>query len=237
MRLHRFIGDFDFSSQRLSVRDAGLRNQLENVLRLEPGDAVELCDGAGKDALARVVTFGKATVDFDVDEVRENAAESPIDVILYCAILKRENFEVVAQKATEAGVRALVPVLSSRTVKQQSRADRLEKIIREAAEQSGRGVVPTLNDPLRFADALDDAANGNAANVLFELGAKPYAPAAAGPGTRVGIFIGPEGGWDDDEVAAARERKFLIAGLGARTLRAETAACVATWLAVMSGGR
>lgn len=237
MRLHRFVGEFDFSSQRLSVRDAGLRNQLENVLRLEPGDAVELCDGAGKDARARVVAFGKVTVDFDIDEVRENTAESPIDVVLYCAILKRENFEVVAQKATEAGVLVLVPVLSARTVKQQLRADRMEKIIREAAEQSGRGVVPTLREPLRFADALDDATNGNASNVMFELGAKPYAPAAAAPGTRIGVFIGPEGGWEETEVAAARERKFLIAGLGARTLRAETAASVASWLAVMSGGR
>ncbi len=237
MRLHRFIGDFDFSSQRLSVRDAGLRNQLENVLRLEPGDAVELCDGAGKDARARVVAFGKATVDFDVDEVRANAAESPIDVVLYCAILKRENFEVVAQKATETGVRAIVPVLSNRTVKQQLRADRLEKIIREAAEQSGRGIVPSLREPLRFSDALDDAADGNASNVLFELGARQYAPAATAPGDRVGVFIGPEGGWDDAEVAAARKRGFLVAGLGARTLRAETAATVAVWLAVMGGGR
>lgn len=237
MRLHRFIGTFDFGDQRLSVRDAGLRNQLENVLRLEAGDAVELCDGAGRDARARIVSFGKATIDFDIEEIRDNVAEPAIDVTLYCAILKRENFEIVAQKGTEAGIHALVPVLSARTVKQQARPDRLEKIMREAAEQSGRGIVPALREPLRFADALDDAANRNGTNVMFELGAKPYAPAHASPGSRVGIFIGPEGGWDDGEVAAGRERGLVIAGLGARTLRAETAATVATYLAVMSGER
>jgi 16S rRNA (uracil1498-N3)-methyltransferase len=237
MRLHRFIGDYDFGTTRLSVRDAGLRNQLENVLRLEAGDAVELCDGAGRDARATIAGFGKVTVDFDIEEVRQNTAEPAVDVILYCSILKRENFEIVAQKGTEAGIADLVPVLSARTVKQQTRADRLEKIMREATEQSGRGVVPALREPLRYADALDDAANGNAANVIFALGAAPYAPAPSAPGTRIGVFIGPEGGWEPEEVAAAQERGFLVAGLGARTLRAETAAAVATYLAAMSGGR
>lgn len=72
------------------------------------------------------------------------------EVILYCAILKHENFELVVQKATEAGIKEIAPIITTRTIKLDIRKDRLEKIIKEAAEQSGRGVVPVWNWPLNL---------------------------------------------------------------------------------------
>ncbi|HTM68863.1 MAG TPA: RsmE family RNA methyltransferase [Candidatus Binatia bacterium] len=233
MRIHRFVIDAALASGPLTVRDAGLRNQLENVLRLAPGDALELCDGKGMEASASVLGFGKTSVDFAVDEVRRNAAESLVRAALYLAVLKRENFELAAQKATEAGASRIVPVVSRRTVKTGLKQDRLARIVKEATEQSGRGIVPAVSEPLSFKEALEDAA-ANDRNIFFELGGSPFAPGPSGRAS-VGLFIGPEGGWDDAETAAAREHGAVIASLGPRVLRAETAAAVASYLAARSG--
>jgi 16S rRNA (uracil1498-N3)-methyltransferase len=235
MRLHRFMVDAVLAPGTVTVRDPGLRNQLANVLRLAVGDAVVLCDGRGTEANAAILGFAANATDFAIDRVSPNAAESAARVTLYCAVLKRENFEIVVQKATEAGAARIVPVVTRRTVKTGLRLDRLGKIAKEAAEQSGRGILPVVAEPLSFKDALADAV-ANRSNVLFELGgrrldARSFFPA----GGSVGVWIGPEGGWDDDEVAQCREKGFVVATLGPRTLRAETAAVVATFLAASSG--
>lgn len=231
MRTHRFIVDARLAVGPLTLRDAGLANQLANVLRLDVGDAVTLCDGKGTEATAVILSFARGSVDVAVDAVLKNAAESAVNVTLYCAVLKRENFEVACQKATEAGVSRIVPVVSRRTVKTGFRLDRVEKIIREAVEQSGRGVVPTVTAPMPFKEALADA-EANAVNVVFAIGGAPFDARSAVPEgtTAVGAFVGPEGGWDEDEVAACRERGFVVASLGPRVLRAETAVTVVAYL-------
>jgi 16S rRNA (uracil1498-N3)-methyltransferase len=236
MRLHRFIGDYDLRAGAFTVSDAGLVNQLKNVFRLATGDAVILCDGRGQEAQAVIEGFGKATVDFAIEEVRTVSTESPVEVTLYCAVLKRENFEWVAEKAVEGGVTALVPVLSERTVKLGLREDRLVKIMREAAEQSGRGALPQLVRTMTFKEALSDAARQDL-NVIFEIGQPLFSQSAitASGAKRVGVFVGPEGGWTDEEVVAAKDKGFLVAGLGRRVLRGETAATVAVFLAATAG--
>lgn len=233
MRIHRFVVEVPLASGPLTVRDTELRNQLVNVLRLSPGDALELCDGKGMEASASLLAFGKTSVDLTVDEPRRNEAESAVRATLYLAVLKRENFELAAQKATEAGIARIVPVLSRRTVKTGLRQDRLARIVKEATEQSGRGIVPTVSEPMSLKDALDDAA-ANDRNAFFELGGAPFSPGPAGRSS-IGIFIGPEGGWDDAETAAARDLGMAIATLGPRVLRAETAAVVATYLVANAG--
>lgn len=235
MRLHRFIVDAALAEGAVTVRDPGLRSQLMNVLRLAEGDAVVLCDGKGTEANATILGFGAGSVDFAIDAVTANGAESDARVTLYCAVLKRENFEFVVQKATEAGAARIVPVVTRRTVKTGLRADRLAKIAKEAAEQSGRGTLPAVSEPMPFKAALDDAA-ACLTNVMFEIGGSAFDPSSPAAGrSSVGVWIGPEGGWEEDEVAACRERGFAIATLGPRTLRAETAAIVATFLVARAG--
>lgn len=236
MRLHRFIGDYDLRAGSLSVTDAGLANQLKNVFRLASGDAVILCDGRGHEAQAAIEGFGKASVDFAIEEVRPVDTESPVEVTLYCAVLKRENFDWVAEKAVECGVTTLVPVLSERTVKLGLREDRLEKIMREAAEQSGRGVLPQLAKAMTFKQAVSDASRQDL-NVFFEIGLPLFnqADITSRQARRVGVFVGPEGGWTEDEVEVAKVTGFLAAGLGRRVLRGETAAAVAVFLAATAG--
>lgn len=232
MRIHRFVIDAALAAGPVTVRDPELRNQLANVLRLAPGDNLVVCDGRGMEASAAILAFGKTAVDLVVEEPRRNEAESAVRAALYLAVLKRENFELAAQKATEAGASRIVPVVSRRTVKTGLRQDRLARIVKEAVEQSGRGIVPAVAEPMTFKEALDDAA-ANDRNVFFELGGVTYAPEAGR--ASVGLFVGPEGGWDDAETAAAKERGAMVASLGPRVLRAETAAAVATHLAARAG--
>jgi len=133
-----------------------------------------------------------------------------------------------------------VPIISKRTVKLNLRQDRLKKIIKEAAEQSNRGVVPILHEPLDFKKALEHALN-NDLNLLFDpagLNLCPFGTSPAGREIRklkaeslkLGIWIGPEGGWDEEELQLAKEKGFKIVSLGKLFFRAETAAIIASYL-------
>lgn len=234
MRLNRFFGDFDLAQKILRISDGDFLHQVKNVLRLGAGEEIILADGQGKEAIAKISRYGKDFAEIEILEVKQNQNEPEKRVILYCSILKRENFELAVQKAVEAGVSEITPIISGRTVKTGLKYDRLEKIIKEAAEQSGRGIVPVLREATKFNDALAGAKE-NTANILFDLsGAKFVRSDCTNLGQqekiRVGIFIGPEGGWSEEEIGAAKEAGFKILSLGKLTLRGETAAIVASYL-------
>lgn len=228
-KIHRFIGGFSISGQAASVTDPGLAHQLREVLRLKAGEVVALVDDSGE-YLCRLAVVDPMTVEAVVMETRRNAAPRA-GVILYCAIIKNENFELVVQKATEVGVNEIVPVITRRTVKLNVKLDRLAKIAKEAAEQSGRMTVPLVAQPAKLAQAIERAAAGGRTFFFDVSGSRIFRPAdTEGNGSR-NVFIGPEGGWDENELAAARERGFEIVSLGDLVLRAETAAIVASYLA------
>lgn len=232
MRLNRFIGDFNLDAERLTLRDFDVVHQITRVLRLPVGERVLLGDGDGYEADGEIISVGKDEVAIALGEKRANENEPLRRVTLYLAVLKRENFEFATEKATEAGVAKIVPVLTERTVKTGLNTERVRKIMKEAAEQSGRGIVPQLSEPMTFADARETAA-GNDGNLFFHtgkgvsLGEKPELLS----GKKIGVFVGPEGGWSDAEVAEAGNAGFSLASLGPRTLRAETAAIIAVYLA------
>lgn len=213
----------------MRIEDADICHQIRSVLRMQEGDRVVLCDGTGREALAAIEGIGQGRVSCGIIEPRANAAEPARKVTLYCAILKRENFELVAQKATEAGICRLVPITTVRTVKQEVRSDRIERIIREAAEQSGRGIVPELSASMPLEGAIEDMKK-NEWNCVFDVGADSLLKDAGDIPARCGICIGPEGGFDAGEVAALREGGCRVLSLGPLTLRGETAAIVASYL-------
>lgn len=229
MKYHRFIGNFVLQKGAVVRAGAEIAHQVREVLRRGIGDEVILSDGKGNEGFCKIIGFQDDSMDVEVVEVAENKLEPKVEVVLYASILKGENFEVVAQKATEAGVKSIVPIISKRTVKLDIREDRIVKIIREAAEQSGRAIVPVLNAPMQLQDGFAHAKN-NAANYFFERGGEQFRGPAVKEGI-VGIFIGPEGGWEPEEVEAAKAAGLTIAALGLLTLRAETAAIVASYLA------
>jgi 16S rRNA (uracil1498-N3)-methyltransferase len=202
------------------------------VVRLREGEEVEVFDRAGNMAAARVTTIAKDHAVLDV-AAPIASRESPIALTLAMAIIQLEKFELVLQKATELGVRAIVPLITDRielrAERYSGKAERWQRIVFEAVKQSGRSVVPSIEGPAKFDDVIardatkilfdEDASGGEASSPLGQRGL-PVLHAAT-------LFIGPEGGWSERELAMAREHGAQFEGLGPRRLRAETAAIVA----------
>jgi len=131
-------------------------------------------------------------------------------------------------------VREIIPIICQRTVKTGLKYDRLQKIIKEAAEQSGRGIVPIMGKTTNFKKAIADASENNL-NILFassgvKLLMSDINSLTQQENARAGIFIGPEDGWSEEEINAAKEAGFKIVSFGKLILRAETAAIVGTYL-------
>jgi 16S rRNA (uracil1498-N3)-methyltransferase len=219
-KIHRFICAFDERDGRATVTAPEAVHQMRRVLKLTPGETIGLCRGDGRELRLRLTGIsGEAVVGEVIGRMEAPAARRRVELL--CAVLKRENFEWVAAKATEVGVAAIVPLLTSRTVKTALRADRIGRIIRESAEQCGRCDLPTLSEPVPLADALS-----RGQGVFFD--ASGPSPEAVRLGEDIRIFIGPEGGWTPVEISLAAKSGCTIASLGGLTLRAETAAVVAS---------
>jgi 16S rRNA (uracil1498-N3)-methyltransferase len=229
MKVHRFITETRLTAGPLTLTDAALVHQIKDVLRLDVGEELVLCDGKANEASGRIVALRRHEIDLTLAKPVRVASEPARRVTLYCAVLKRENFETACQKATEVGVSAVVPIITARTVKTSLRLDRLATIIKEAAEQSGRGVLPRIQEPIAFAQALDSAHDRG---WIFVPGGTPFDGDAAGTTDAASVWIGPEGGWEGREIAVAQGKGLTVAGLGPLVLRAETAVTVASYLAL-----
>ncbi len=225
MKTHRFIGDFNFKSTEITLTDGELFNQLKNVLRLTPGEKILIGNGQGEEAEAEIEVLEKEKLVLKINQVKPINTEPARKVKLYCAILKKENFELAVQKATEIGVSEITPVITERTVKTGLNFERLQKIIKEAAEQAGRGILPILKETLDFEKALQTETSPK---ILFHPSDHQMAPVS---GDQIAVFIGPEGGFTENEVAFAKEHGAQIATFGPLIFRAETAAIIASYLA------
>lgn len=198
------------------------------VVRVREGEEVELFDGRGGAVLAVVRAIAREHV--TVELLRNiDARESPSAIRLAMAIINLEKFELVLQKATELGVRTLIPLITERIElrpeRYRGKTERWKKILFEAVKQSGRAVIPNLEEPVEFAEAI----KRDEPKLLFDLDCVPRpAPEAL---SEVTLLIGPEGGWSDGELALARQHNCWLEKLGPRRLRAETAAIAAMTLA------
>lgn len=229
MKVHRFIGPFSLVPGPFFLTDQEVIHQICDVLKLRPEEEIILCDGRGIEALGKITGRDEKGIQLALGEITPNKAEPGHQVALYCSVLKKENFELVCQKATEAGVTEIIPVITERTVKQGLRPERLEKIIREAAEQSGRGVLPRLAEAMDFEKGLTDSARFGA-RCLCDPGGQSW---GSSQGKDVAVFIGPEGGWSENEIELAKKAGLSAVSFGQRILRGETAAIIATFLAAM----
>ena len=216
------------------VLEGAQAHYLGKVMRAAPGDAVVLCDDLTGEWAARVVAADKRAVALEVAALLRPREDVP-DFTLIAALLKKPQFDMVLEKATELGVRRIQPVVTRRCVADALNPDRARAIVTEAAEQCARTALPEIAAPLKL-DALLRAWEPDRA--LFfadEAGGEPAAPAFAARRGPAAILIGPEGGFDDAERAAIRALPQAAAiTLGPRILRAETAALAATalWMAL-----
>ena len=226
--MHRFF-IHKISPEALVIKDLEQVHQIRDVLKLHAGEQVVLLPGDGTELVCEIISIGKKDISLGLIERRNAAPEPARMVTLYCAVLKRDNFEWVIQKATECGVARIVPLHTDHTVKLGLNEDRLQKIIVEAAEQSGRGVLPYLAPIMTFREALQSI---DGTSIFFEQAETVFSSADVRAAKKINLFIGPEGGWSEHEKNAALEAGLLVRSLGPRVLRAETAAIVATFNAV-----
>ncbi|MFO7679419.1 MAG: RsmE family RNA methyltransferase [Chloroflexota bacterium] len=222
------------------VFSAEQAHQIRQVLRLGVGERVTaLLDGAGWEAEAELVQVEKKGVTAVVRHKRPVTTEPAVRLTLYQSLLKRDNFEWVLQKGTEIGVSRFAPLISERTVAHPpNKMERWQRIVVEAAEQSGRGCIPQILPPARLTDVLAHwqsdrlglmpalSTDGVTIGSVWE-----KMPTSTGS---VGVFIGPEGGWTEDEVENGRSAGLIPVTLGKRILRAETAAIVAAALVMQA---
>jgi 16S rRNA (uracil1498-N3)-methyltransferase len=238
--VHRFfLAPHQFVADRV-IFPSEVSRQIERVLRLRSGDEVIALDGLGNECVVRLdKVSGGATGDTIVR--RRNESEPRILLHLYQGVLKSSKLELVLQKGTEVGVSCFVPVQSARSVAAepgQTRHRRFDTIVREAAEQSGRGLVPKVNAPRLFTEAIREASERGPILIAWEeerssnLADCPEAP----PGSTVSLFIGPEGGFSQSEVTEAREHGARAITFGPRILRAETAGIVGAALVLAKYG-
>lgn len=225
MKIHRFIAPLETSGSILTIRDPELVHQMNRVLKLRVGEQVLFGDGAGNELLTTLTTVSKTVVEATILERQINQNESQKHVTLYLAILKKDNFELAIQKAVEIGVSTIVPLITERTVKMGINTERLQIIIKEAAEQSGRGLLPALKEPITFEEVLHELKPET--TVFFDLGGVVLDKERATRATS--LLIGPEGGFSEAETTQARELGFTAASLGPLTLRGETAAIVGSY--------
>lgn len=227
MTLHRFfVPPGDAAGDRFPL-PASIARQVRTVLRLGDGDRIVLLTGDGSEALCRI-----AGEECTVDERRPSAGEPSHRLTVVQALLKGDALEEVVARGTEVGVAEFRLAVTERCVARElspRKLGRLRTIAREAAEQSERGVVPAVQEPLPF-----DRLLAAGAVLLYERAdADPRLGDLDPPGT---ILIGPEGGFTPAEVTRAREAGAGIAGLGPRILRSQTVAPVAAALVLSRTG-
>lgn len=211
-----------------------LAPQLFAVLRLAPGAAITLLDNSGWEFLCTIDSLDRRHASAWVTAGRVCGAEPVPALTLMQCTLKQDKFEWVLQKATELGVTRIVPVVAERSVVRPAQAlagkyERWQVIVREAAEQCGRGRVPELAPALDWSQAVTQRLGvgllpWEEAGPANHIGAAVYGLAAD---AAVSLLIGPEGGLTAAEVAVAEVQGWQVVSLGPRILRAETAALAA----------
>jgi len=228
--------------QRAEVRDEEFHH-LARVRRVRPGADVEVFDGRGRGFRGRVEAIGRDRLTILIEtELSPGTREPSLTVTLYQALPASKGvMEEIVFKATELGASRVVPLVTSRsraallatTEGVGRQLPRWERIARDACKSSGRFVPPSLSPPLSFEQALDEAAAASGLRLIpAEHGAsraidRSLCPDGTLPGDAACLLVGPEGGWDTDELDRALDAGFLAVSLGPRILRTATAALTA----------
>lgn len=237
--MYHFFTETEFFTESEAIITGPDVNHIKNVLRMRPGERILLSDGKGTNCLCELTEIGAGEVKARILPEEVSDTELPVEVTLYQGLPKADKMEYIIQKCVELGVTRIVPVEMSRCVmkmdkkKEEAKRKRWYGISESAAKQSKRMIVPKISAVMKYEDAIREAAD-------LDLSLVPYEDSeslkeARGmertrtliktlrPGQKCAVFIGPEGGFSDQEIEAAREAGFYTVTLGKRILRTETA--------------
>lgn len=246
--LHRFFVEPGAVAGERVALGGPLAHQIARVLRLRVGERIVLLDGGGQEHVVLLEEVRSSSVLGSVEAVLPCRPEPRLAITLYQALVPRDRFEVVLQKGTEVGVSRFVPTWCERSIVpggekiDERRLDRWRRICTEAAEQCERGRVPEIATPIKLPEAIRVAASGGPVLMAWERETARSVRAGLRECLRpdkvetVAVFVGPEGGFSEREVALAREAGVLTVSLGPRILRTETAGPVLAALALYEAG-
>ena len=209
-------------------------NHIKNVIRLKVGDEISISNGIdGRDYRCGIAQITEDEVRCELRFIKEDGVELPVKVCLFQGLPKGDKMELIVQKAVELGASQVVPVATRRSVvkldekKAAKKTQRWQQIAESAAKQAGRGYIPQVSSVLSYPEALQMAGELDVLLIPYELAEgmeeARKVVASIAQGQSVGIFIGPEGGFEKEEVDAAIRQGAKAITLGRRILRTETA--------------
>ena len=227
-----FVYDWQVQGDTVTIEGTDV-NHMVNVLRMKVGEEVSVHDDVNRKYLCRIAELQEDKVCLSILEQQTSDTELPCRIYLFQGLPKGDKMEWIIQKGVELGAYAIVPVATKRAVvkldekKAQKKVARWNSIAESAAKQSGRGMIPEVLPVMKFSEALQFAKD-------LDLNLIPYEKAEGiadtkqriekiRPGQSIGIFIGPEGGFEEAEVEMAKEMRAIPVTLGRRILRTETA--------------
>lgn len=242
MQRHRFYAPPDCRDGPVINLPREESHHLARVLRMKPGDEAFVFDGSGREFLCGVSSVKEGGEQLEIIEQLDNAVESAVDLTLAQALAKGEKFDLIVQKATELGVRRIVPLRTEHAdvkLKDKQAVKRLERwrrISLEALKQSGRRTLVEIASPIALEEFIDspeaESKTARALLVFSERGGASINEVLQDLSKDVAVtaLVGPEGGWSDAELTLLKERGAKSVSLGPRILRTETAAIVAVAL-------
>lgn len=207
---------------------------IAKVLRMNIGDEILVFDGSGYEYTSKLVSIDKSSCVAEIISKSYSEQEPKTFVTIYQGLPKSGKMEGIIQKSVELGVRSIVPVSMDRCVskldsgkKQTEKIKRWNKVALEAAKQCGRGIIPTVEDPLTFSQAIDRLKKTELALMPYEMlghsGVSSLKTTLSSKKAKeIGVIIGPEGGFSDAEASLAEKSGISMIGLGKRILRTET---------------
>ncbi len=217
-------------------------NHIRNVLRMKPGEEIAVSNGTdGREYRCGIESFTEDEVICSLRFVKEDGVELPSRIFLFQGLPKADKMELIVQKAVELGAYEVIPVAARRCVvrldekKAASRISRWQGIAEAAAKQSRRGIIPQVHPVMNMREAVAYARTMEVKLIPYELaenmGHTKEVLGAVKPGTDIAVFIGPEGGFEQEEIELAMAAGIEPVTLGRRILRTETAGLtVLSWL-------
>ena len=227
-----FIEDENAAEDFVTIEGSDV-NHIKNVLRMKPGEKIRVCTRNGQNYFCSISDITESFVRADILEKEAESTELPCRIYLFQGLPKQDKMELIVQKSVELGAYQVIPVATKRAVvkldakKAKKKVERWQQIAVSAAKQAGRGIIPEVGEVCTYAQALKQAEELDVVLIPYEL-AKGMEEtkqiiAEIRPGQSVGIFIGPEGGFEEEEVALAMKTGANPVTLGKRILRTETA--------------
>ncbi len=240
-----FITDYDLLIGNTAYILGEDARHLKKSLRIKDGDSIIVCDGLGKDYIAKVEGMENDAVLVRLSEEFQKNGEPTLNVNLYTAITKGEGFEYAIRKCIEAGVHSINPIITERTVvnipdsKINKKAERWNKIAEEAAKQSGRSLIPNVAFPRKIETVLETINPDELSIICYVEEDTLTLKEVFNKNTNsklINIFIGPEGGFTENEWKMAVSKGAFSVTLGKRILKAETAGLFVTAAAMYEYG-